>query len=115
MFSDCRKRISKTAIERAVKLRFRQAGVTRNVSPHRLRDVFLTAMTDTLGLSSASDLAGPSMATTTEGYYRKHRPSRAIPSNKRQMPVQEPWRCDRLNPRGKTMTDTTTTETKLRF
>lgn len=70
-FSDCRKRISKTAIERAVKLRFRQAGVTRNVSPHRLRDVFLTAMTDTLGLSSASDLAGHSMATTTEGYYRK--------------------------------------------
>lgn len=70
-FSDCRKRISKTAIERAVKLRFRQAGVTRNVSPHRLRDVFLTAMTDTLGLSSASDLAGHSMSTTTEGYYRK--------------------------------------------
>lgn len=70
-FSDCRKRISKTAIERAVKLRFRQAGVVRNVSPHRLRDVFLTAMTDTLGLSSASDLAGHSMATTTEGYYRK--------------------------------------------
>lgn len=70
-FSDCRKRISKTAIERAVKLRFRQAGVTRNVSPHRLRDVFLTAMTDMLGLSSASNLAGHSMATTTEGYYRK--------------------------------------------
>ncbi|MDD2934026.1 MAG: tyrosine-type recombinase/integrase [Methylotenera sp.] len=70
-FSDFRKRISKTAIERAVKLRFCQAGVTRNVSPHRLRDVFLTAMTDTLGLSSASDLAGHSMATTTEGYYRK--------------------------------------------
>ena len=69
--SDCRRRLSKTAIERAVKLRFRQAGVTRNVSPHRLRDVFLTAMTDTLGLSSASDLAGHSMSTTTEGYYRK--------------------------------------------
>ena len=70
-FSDCRKRISKTAIDRAVKLRFRQAGVTRNVSPHRLRDVFVTAMTDTLGLSSASELAGHSMSTTTEGYYRK--------------------------------------------
>lgn len=70
-FSDCRKRISKTAIERAVKLRFHQAGVTRNVSPHRLRDVFLTAMTDTLGLSSASDLAGHTSSTTTEGYYRK--------------------------------------------
>ena len=69
--SDCRRRMSKTAIERAVKLRFRQAGIARNVSPHRLRDVFLTAMTDTLGLSSASDLAGHSMATTTEGYYRK--------------------------------------------
>ena len=47
--SDRRKRISKTAIERAVKLRFRQAGVTRNVSPHRLRDVFLTAMTGYFG------------------------------------------------------------------
>lgn len=69
--SDCRRRLSFTAIERAVKLRFKQAGVTRNVSPHRLRDVFLTAMTDTLGLSSASDLAGHSMSTTTEGYYRK--------------------------------------------
>ena len=78
-FSDCRKRISKTAIERAVKLRFRQAGVTRNVSPHRLRDVFLTAMTDMLGLSSASDLAGHSMVTTTEGYYRKESSTKGDP------------------------------------
>jgi site-specific recombinase XerD len=69
--SDCRRRLSRTAIERAVKLRFRQAGIARNVSPHRLRDVFVTAMTDTLGLSPASDLAGHSMAVTTEGYYRK--------------------------------------------
>jgi site-specific recombinase XerD len=69
-FSDERNRVSKTTLERSVKKRFRQAGITRNVSPHRMRDVFVTNMVETIGLVSASDLVGHSFTHTTEGYFR---------------------------------------------
>ncbi|MCG7952673.1 MAG: site-specific integrase [Candidatus Thiodiazotropha endolucinida] len=68
-FSNNRKRISKTAIQRIVKERFHEAGVKKSISPHRLRNACLTRITDEIGLSEASKFAGHSFAHTTEGYY----------------------------------------------
>ena len=68
-FSSERKRLSATSIQRIVSQRFRQAGVRKRISPHRLRNACLTRVVDGIGLSQASRLAGHSFAATTEGYY----------------------------------------------
>jgi site-specific recombinase XerD len=68
-FSNNRKRLSKTSLQRIIKDRFHQAGVKKDISPHRLRNGFLTRMADDVGLSEASRAAGHAHAHTTEGYY----------------------------------------------
>lgn len=62
-------RMSDSAIQEIVKSRFHKAGVTRNFSPHRLRNGFITRVADQMGLQIAAKLAGHSFAATTEGYY----------------------------------------------
>lgn len=68
-FGNTRRRISRTTVERIVKERFREAGVKKNISPHRLRNGCLTRVTDNIGLSQAAKVGGHSHAAVTEGYY----------------------------------------------
>ena len=68
-FSNNRTRLSVNSIQRIVNQRFLAAGVKKKVSPHRLRNGCLTRVTDDVGLSQASKIAGHSHAATTEGYY----------------------------------------------
>ncbi len=68
-FSNHHTRLSVNSIQRIVKQRFAEAGIKKNVSPHRLRNGCLTRITDEVGLSQASKIAGHSHAATTEGYY----------------------------------------------
>lgn len=70
-FSGPRRRISTTTVARIVKERFREAGVKKNISPHRLRNGCLTRVTDNVGLSQAAKFAGHSHAAVTEGYYSR--------------------------------------------
>lgn len=70
-FSNEGKRLSTTSIQRIIERRFKQAGVKKKFSPHRLRNGCLTRLTDKVGLSSASKVGGHSHAATTEGYYAK--------------------------------------------
>jgi len=68
-FSDHRKRLSQTSVQRIINKYFREAGIKKRISPHRLRNGCLTRVTDQVGLSQASKIAGHSQASTTEGYY----------------------------------------------
>lgn len=68
-FSNNRTRLSVNSIQRIVKQRFAEAGIKKNVSPHRLRNGCLTRVTDDVGLTQASKIGGHSHAATTEGYY----------------------------------------------
>jgi len=70
-FSNTRKRISRTNVQTIISKRFREAGIKKKFSPHRLRNGCLTRLTDEVGLSQASKIAGHSFAATTEGYYDK--------------------------------------------
>lgn len=70
-FGNFRRRISTTTVERIVKERFSEAGVQKNISPHRLRNGCLTRITDNVGLSQAAKVAGHSHAAVTEGYYSR--------------------------------------------
>jgi len=70
-FSNARKRISTTTLQRIIETRFHEAGIKKKFSPHRLRNGCLTRVTDEVGLSNASKFAGHSFAATTEGYYDK--------------------------------------------
>jgi|GEM_PF-4334016 len=68
-FSAHRKRLSQTSVQRIINKYFKAAGIKKRISPHRLRNGCLTRVTDQVGLSQASKVAGHSHASTTEGYY----------------------------------------------
>lgn len=70
-FGNTRHRISCTTVQRIVKERFREAGVLKEISPHRLRNTCLTRVTDTVGLKEAAKFGGHSHSSVTEGYYSR--------------------------------------------